>query len=240
MIPKKIHYCWFGNKSKPSDVMKCIESWKQKCPDYEIIEWNESNYDVTKNSFLKSAYESKQWAFVSDYARLDIVNEYGGIYLDTDVELLKNLDFLLKYDCYFGIQQSDLSIATGLGFGAISHHRAISEMLKQYDSISFDINNLQLIACPILNTKAMEMFGYKKENISQIVCDAIVFPCLYFDPLAPGTDKSLVCSRTVSIHHYSASWTSVENRLKRKIYRKIGLENIIKIKVFLKKIFLYK
>ena len=89
-IPKIIHYCWVGGKPKPQSVLYCIESWKRCCPDYEIREWNESNYDFTKNEYMRQAYEAKKWGFVPDYARLDIVYEYGGIYLDTDVEMLRS------------------------------------------------------------------------------------------------------------------------------------------------------
>ena len=94
MIPKKIHYCWFGGNPMPEKDKKCIESWKRYCPDYEIIRWDESNYDVSKNRYMKEAYEEKKWGFVPDYARLDIIYNEGGIYLDTDVELVKNLDDL--------------------------------------------------------------------------------------------------------------------------------------------------
>ena len=96
MIPKKIHYCWFGGAPKSKLAKKCIKSWKRKCPDYEIIEWNESNYDVTKIPFMKEAYDAKKWGFVPDYARLDIIYNNGGIYLDTDVEIVKSLDDLLS------------------------------------------------------------------------------------------------------------------------------------------------
>lgn len=96
MIPKIIHYCWFGGNSLPSDVLKCIKTWEKYCPDYEIKRWDESNFDVNSHPFIKAAYESKAWAFVSDYARLKVVYENGGIYLDTDVELLKNLGFFIE------------------------------------------------------------------------------------------------------------------------------------------------
>ena len=104
MIPKKIHYCWVGGNSKPPLVKKCIQSWKKYCPDYEIIEWNESNYDISKNIYMKQAYEAKKWAFVTDYMRLDIIYEHGGIYLDTDVELIKNIDDLLSNEAFAGIE----------------------------------------------------------------------------------------------------------------------------------------
>jgi hypothetical protein len=122
MIPKVIHYCWFGGKPLPLDVEQCIRSWKKFCPDYEIRQWNESNYDVGKHPFMKAAYETGSWAFVSDYARLDIIYNHGGVYLDTDVELLKDLQPLLELDCYFGMQQDRNLIATGLGFGAVKGH----------------------------------------------------------------------------------------------------------------------
>ena len=126
MIPKIIHYCWFGGNPLPMDVKKCIESWKEKCPDYEIKCWDESNFDVNAHPFTKAAYEAKAWAFVSDYARLRVVYDNGGIYLDTDVELLKNIDFLLPYEGYIGVQQAGCYCTTGLGFGAIKERLTFS------------------------------------------------------------------------------------------------------------------
>ena len=117
MIPKIINYCWFGNSNKPLFVKNCIKSWKFHCPDYQIIEWNEKNYDISKNNFCKEAYKAKKWAFVSDYARLEIIRDNGGFYLDTDVKLIKSLNSLRKLNCFFS--SDDLSINTGLGFGSI-------------------------------------------------------------------------------------------------------------------------
>ena len=107
MIPKVIHYCWFGKNELPEDAKRCIASWKKFCPDYEIIEWNETNYDVRKNKYMSDAYDEKKWAFVSDYARIDIIYNYGGIYLDTDVELLRPLDELLKDKMFCGWESRD-------------------------------------------------------------------------------------------------------------------------------------
>ncbi|MBP3463612.1 MAG: hypothetical protein J6K45_03935 [Clostridia bacterium] len=112
-IPKKIHYCWFGNGDKPELVEKCIKSWKKYCPDYEIIEWNESNYDVTMCDYSKEAYENKKWAFVTDYARLWIIYNHGGIYLDTDVEIIKNIDFILETDSFLA-SEDNVHINTGV------------------------------------------------------------------------------------------------------------------------------
>ena len=117
MIPKVIHYCWFGHNPLPERYKEWIKSWKRYCPDYEIVEWNESNYDVTKHPYMRAAYDAKKWGFVSDYARLDIIYENGGIYLDTDVELVKNLDELLYQEGFAGVDSSG-RLSTGLGFGA--------------------------------------------------------------------------------------------------------------------------
>ncbi len=117
MIPKKIHYCWFGGNSLSSEVRECIASWRRFCPDYEIIEWNEKNFDVDCIRYTADAYRDRRWAYVTDYARLKIVYEQGGIYLDTDVELLRPLDPLLENKVYFGMQRAG-EVATGLGFGA--------------------------------------------------------------------------------------------------------------------------
>ena len=124
MIPKKIHYCWFGNNPLPESVQRCIESWKKYCPGYEIIEWNEGNYNINKIPFIEKAYKEKKYAFVSDYARLDIIYNEGGIYLDTDVELIKNIDPLLEHSCFLALESCG-AVATGLGFGSIKKHSFI-------------------------------------------------------------------------------------------------------------------
>ena len=125
MIPKIIHYCWFGGKPLPPEVRRCIRSWQRVCPDYEIRRWDETNFDVTAHPFMKAAYEAGAWAFVSDIARLMVVHAHGGIYLDTDVELLRRPDGLLDNGCYVGTQQADGQIATGLGFGAEARDPAV-------------------------------------------------------------------------------------------------------------------
>ena len=224
MIPKIIHYCWFGGKPLPKDVEQCIASWRKHCPDYEIRQWNESNFDVMAHPFTKAAYEAKSWAFVSDYARLKVVYEHGGIYLDTDVELCKSLDNLLQESCYFGVQQVNQVVQTGLGFGAERGHMGIMAMLREYDVLAFSPKNKEAIACPILNTRAMEKLGYVPQNEIQRLGETgiAIYPPVYFDPQSPGDAKDLFCEDSVSIHHYSASWTSASHRLKRKIMRKIG------------------
>lgn len=230
MIPKIIHYCWFGEKPLPHDVKKCIASWKKFCPDYEIKRWDESNFDVTSHPFTDAAYSAKAWAFVSDYARLKIIYENGGIYLDTDVELLQNPDSLLENKCYIGIQQPNYLCTTGLGYGAEKNNPLIKKMLDKYDEIQFDQENKAYIACPLLNNEVVETLG--KVSRDKITCldGATVYPPKYFDPISTGNTKNLLCPESVSIHHYAASWTSKGLRIKRKIIRLIGEKRYHRVK----------
>ncbi len=214
-------------------MKKCIRSWKEMCPDYEIVCWNESNFDVNVHPFVKSAYEEKKWAFVSDYARLKVVYEYGGIYLDTDVELKKNLDTLRNNQCYIGIQQNGYLCNTGLGFGATKSNPVVKKMLEKYDGLRFSKDRVLELACPVLNDAVIREYGaVKSEGITKL--DKItVYPPKYFDPYG---GKNLLCKDTYSIHHYAASWTRKGNVLKRKIARLIGQNNIITIKKCLRKV----
>ena len=135
-IPKVLHYCWFGGAPKPKNIQNCIRSWKKYCPDYEIIEWNEQNFDVSQSLYTRQAYDARRWAFVADYARLKILYEQGGIYMDTDVELLRPLDDLLAYPAFFGFQHNN-EVATGLGFGAEARSPVVKALLDDYDGLPF-------------------------------------------------------------------------------------------------------
>lgn len=235
MIPKVIHYCWFGNNPLPFEVKKCINSWKKICPDYEIRRWDETNFDVYQNDFIKSAYGSKAWAFVSDYARLKIVYDEGGIYLDTDVELKKSLDELRKNEGFFAIQQEGHYCNTGLGFGAKKENEIVKTMLDLYDDLIYSEENKFSIACPYLNTKALEKYGYNYSDDVIVIHNNLVLPPRFMDPIAPGKNKeNLLCNDTVSIHHYSASWMDDKTVRRRKIIRIIGEKRIYKIKKILK------
>ena len=230
MIPKKIHYCWFGGADIPKNLRKYINSWKKYCPDYEIKLWNESNFDVYSHPFIKAAYESKAWAFVSDYARLKIIYDEGGIYLDTDVELLKSLDSLLFNKCYIGIEQNGKRCNTGLGFGAEKHNSVVRKMLDEYNNIVFDKKNLINIECPKLNTNVIKSIGEFSLNDISFLPDVTVYPSKFMDPISTGRTKNLLCDETISIHHYSASWTSGKDKLKRRIVELIGVQRYFKIK----------
>lgn len=231
MIPKTIHYCWFGKKDLPPEAKRCIVSWKKICPDYDIIRWDENNFDVNQNPFIKAAYEAKKWAFVSDYARLKVVYDNGGIYLDTDVELRKNLDSLREHGCYIGIQQNEFLCNTGLGFGATKSNPVVLKMLESYDDLTFSESHTLELSCPRLNNAVIRSYGLVSNTEITDLPEVTVYPPQYFDPYG---GKNLLCDETYSIHHYAASWTSEKNQFKRKIARWIGQDNIISIKSLLK------
>lgn len=231
LIPKTIHYCWFGKKKLPKSVKQCIKSWRKFCPDYKIIEWNENNFDINCCSFVKDAYKQKAWAFVSDYARLKIIYENGGIYLDTDVEVIKNLDTLLSNSCFLARQQGRNYIATGLGFGATKKHPVIKKLLNEYAKIDFKKAKPEQIACPIIATSALdnEIISTDAHRIEHRT-DYTIYPPRYFDPISTGNSKNLLSKKSYSIHHYTASWTSKPNRIKRRLSNFIGQSTVNKIK----------
>ena len=231
MIPKIIHYCWFGKKDLPPEAKRCIASWKKMCPDYDIIRWDENNFDVNQNPFIKAAYEAKKWAFVSDYARLKVVYDNGGIYLDTDVELRKNLDSLREHGCYIGIQQNEFLCTTGLGFGATKSNPVVLKMLESYDDLTFSESHTLELSCPLLNNAVIRSYGLVSNTEITDLPEVTVYPPQYFDPYG---GENLLCNETYSVHHYAASWTSEKNQFKRKIARWIGQDNIISIMSLLK------
>lgn len=223
MIPKKIHYCWFGNGQIPEKDRKCIESWGKMCPDYEIIRWDESNYDVNKNQYMKEAYEAKKWGFVPDYARLDIIYEHGGIYLDTDVELIKNLDELLTCEAFMGFEDG-IHVSPGLCIAAEKHHEAIKSLMSIYDGRKFicDDGTLDLTPSPIMNTEMLIQMGLETNNELQIVNGITIFPKDYFCPKDYKSGKLNITDNSYSIHWFNASWQSLHRRRMLKVRRVIG------------------
>lgn len=206
-IPKKIHYCWFGNGKLPEKERMCIESWKEYCPDYEIIEWNEHNYDVTKHNYMKQAYEAKKWGFVPDFARLDIIYQHGGIYLDADVELIKNLDDLLYHEAFFAFEQRNL-INLGNGFGAKKESTILKELKESYDDYSFYNHDgtLNLTASPFYQTEFFRKKGVNMNNQFQKIDDMVFYPNDYFSPMEQDSGVIMATEHTYAIHHFSCSW----------------------------------
>ena len=184
MIPKTIHYCWFGRNPKPKLAEKCIKSWKKYCPDYKIIEWNEDNFDIASAPlYVRQAYEAKKWAFVTDYVRLDVVYNHGGIYLDTDVELLKNLDAFLTDKAYFGFEHE--YIATGLGFGAEKGAAILKELMQDYQSIPFvqQDGTQDMLPCTLRNTEVFLRHGLRQDGSEQLLDDGThIYPMEFFCP----------------------------------------------------------
>ena len=224
-IPKKIHYCWFGGKPLDSLALRCIESWKKHFPDYEIIQWDESNFDISSVKFMQEAYNDKKWAFVSDYARLKIIYDNGGIYLDTDVELIKPIDDLVKLKGFMGFDEKGI-VATGLGFGAEKGNKIVSEFLKDYDDIPFILpdGSFDLTPCPDRNTEALKRLGMDIENKNQTFMDVTFLPDEYLCPMDYYTGKKTITDKTYSIHHYSASWTNSVTKRTTRIKRIIGVK----------------
>lgn len=235
MIPKKIHYCWFGGNPLPEDAKKCIESWKKYCPDYEIIEWNENNYDVNKNEYVKYTYNNKKYAFLTDYARLDIIYNEGGIYLDTDVELVKSLDDLLNCDGYIGMEQIG-KVNTGQGFGAVKGHPFIRENRAFYENNNFfdEKGNFKQVICVKITTDLLQKKGLKEQDIRQEVYGMVIYPVEYFCPIKMGTNKLKITNNTYSIHWFNASWYTGSKYIKKIKYY------LIPLKQYVKKILNYK
>lgn len=214
MIPKKIHYCWFGENEKPEKAKKCIESWRKYCPDYEIIEWNEANFDVNQNGYTRMCIEEKKYAFLSDYARLVIIEEHGGVYFDTDVEVLRSIDDLLNHEAFFGFE-NDEYINTGVGFGAVAHHKSVETLKKAYDSYLSGTKGT--VTCPTLNTEALASAGLVKNGKHQNVLGAEIYPVEYFNPYDDTTGRMRKTKNTYSVHWYAKSWLDRKAIMRSKI-----------------------
>ena len=212
MIPKKIHYCWFGRNPIPPKTKKYIDSWKKHCPDYEIVKWSEDNYDIEKHPYMKKAYTEKKWSFVSDYARLDIIYNEGGIYLDTDVELLKPLDFVLNEKAFFARENEEF-ITTGLGFGAERHNSVVKMLRDMYD------DQQDFITCPYLVTKGLCEMGFELSDKFQSINKISVYSKEVFNPFDFKTGTVSITENTVSINHYAGSWMSMSKKMRIGISR---------------------
>lgn len=236
MIPKIIHFCWFGGNPIPEEYKKYIRTWKTFCPDYIIKEWTEDNFDVTQNSYCKEAYEAKKWAFVSDYARLKIIYEYGGVYLDSDVELIRGLDPLLKAGNGFIGFQDEYQVNTGLGFAAPPKDPVVRSLLDVYENRHFKMTNgsFDVTPCPASNTVPLIelglVIGKDSHKRIQQIGDMVVYPSDYFCPIS-WDDKSYIniTNNTYSIHHFSSSWMDERASLRQKI-KKLTPKSIRKIR----------
>ena len=224
-IPKVIHYCWFGKGKMPKLAQKCISSWQKYCPDYKIVCWSEENFDISQNKYAREAYDAGKWAFVSDYARLKVLYDEGGIYLDTDVELLKPLDSLINQNGYMGFDDTGL-IATGLGFACEKGNELVGALLADYEGISFVMSDgsYDLTPCPDRNTNTLIAKGMDTGCKDQIFMGIHMLPEDYLCPMKYTTGRKKITSNTYCIHHFSASWTSATSKRTTFIKRIIGVK----------------
>lgn len=208
MIPQIIHYCWFGGNPLPELAQKCIDSWKRYCPDYEIIEWNETNFDVNCCDYVREAYEAKKWAFVSDVARLYALVNHGGIYMDTDVEVLRPLDDLLKYEAVSGFEAKD-RIPTGL-MACREGQPLFAELLHDYDNAHFikDDGTYDTTTNVTRITNTCLKYGLRLDNTLQTVNGFTLLPYDYLCPKDFETKILTITENTYVIHHFDGSWMS--------------------------------
>lgn len=227
---KKIHYCWFGGAEKSPTIKKCIDSWKKYFPDWEIIEWNESNFDVNCNLYVRQAYEAKKWAFVSDYARFWILQKYGGLYFDTDVEVIRHFDDLLQNDAFSGFE-TDKFIAPGLVlYCKESNNHIMTKVREWYDNARFLDENgerIKINVCGIF-TNILNEYAFKPDGTLQTCGGMILYPKDYFCPFNDATGVLKKTENTYSIHWYDKSWMSkkkiIRNKITRVIHRIFGVD----------------
>jgi hypothetical protein len=243
MIPKIIHYCWFGGNPLPELAQKCIASWKKYCPGYTFMLWNESNFDVNTVQFTAQVAQIKKWGFIVDYIRAWAVFNFGGIYLDTDVELLKPLDDLLDANiCFAGFEDMEYinpgSIFAGEKGCAVA--REVMEYYSHYDIFEGG-NRENLVPSPRIFTNILLKYGLVKNNLYQELGIFTAYPSDYFSPKSFVTDLLNLTGNTYSIHHFDGSWLS--KQMKRLLKEKIYIDKKIRnraIKMLIKKLCVIK
>ena len=216
MIPKIIHYCWFGKKPLPRLAKKCIASWKKFLPGWQIKEWNEDNYDVNKIPYTKEAYAAKKYAFVSDYARFDILYAEGGIYFDTDVEVIKDMAPVLAQGAFAGVESASGGLAAGLGIASPAASGIIKDILESYKSSRFiNEDGTQNLLTVVDRVSAIfENYGFKRTCTEiQKVGEFYVYPPEYFCPKDVTSASLHITQNTYTIHHYDGTWLTVPERI---------------------------
>lgn len=220
IIPKTIHYCWVGSKPKPKMVTSCINSWKKTMPDFKIVEWNEGNFDIKSNLYVKQAYEAGRYAFVADYIRLHALYYYGGIYMDTDVETIKPIDdALLSYPSFAGFENSS-NVAVGT-LGSVKGQKIIKDCLDYYKDRAFlkSDGNCDLTTIVKILTRILAKNGLLKNNTEQEIAGMHLFPSDYFYPKSYIDNKTHITSNTYSIHYYMDSWNTPSEKMKIRFHK---------------------
>lgn len=224
MIPKIIHYCWFGRNPLPSLAIECIASWRKFFPDYEIKEWNEDNFDVNVIPYTKEAYKVRKYAFVSDYARFWILYNYGGLYFDTDVEVIRSLDDIIKNGAFMGFERDPEDkrrglVNPGLGLGMEKGNAFVKTMLDRYAELSFIDGNGQLMTDKTIvhhTTDALQDAGLGKDRLQKIH-GITIYPAEYFAPIHFVTKRLHITRNTRTIHRYMGSWAEKKVSVKDKV-----------------------
>jgi hypothetical protein len=223
MIPKIIHYCWFGGKELPKMARKCIASWKKYFPDYQIKQWTEINFDVDMISYTHDAYSRKKYAFVSDYARFWILYNYGGLYFDTDVEVIKPFDDILSMGAFMGCEQQSpaITVAPGLGLACPPGLDIYKEILDMYSGLSFvhDDDSLNLTTVVQYITILLKKYGLENKNEIQNIRGINIYPKEYFCPDLLHLKLTNLSKNTHSIHHYAGSWLTGKDKMKAMLYK---------------------
>ena len=239
MITKILHYCWFGGNPLPPKAKKCIISWEKLLPDYELKRWDESNIDLSENDYTRFCYEHKLWAYLSDYVRIKVVYSEGGVYFDTDVELIKRPDALMSEDAWFGWEPSNW-VASGLGFGAKKGHPFLKAIIEEYESRTYEDLSARwskthsLTGCPRMNTYPLLPYGLVQNGEYQRIffpsfdnsgtySDVVILPVDYLCPLDDLTGKINLTDKTISIHWYTKSANGKYAYIISRIMRKVRL-----------------
>lgn len=245
MIPKKIHYCWFGRNPLPESAQKCISSWRKFLPDYEIIEWNEDNFDVNTIPYTAQAYEAKKYAFVSDYARFDILYRYGGLYFDTDVEVIRPMDDIIAAGSFMGFEVNPSverpygAVAPGLGIGAEKGMELYKAILDYYAKLNFvqpDGSYNMTDAVVNITTRELIKAGLQDKQGAQKVAETIIYPSDYFNPFDDATGRLNRTANTHTIHWFTKTWLNVSplhQKLSRLSHRIFGVQTVSKLKSLL-------
>lgn len=241
MIPKIIHYCWFGGNPLPDSVQKCIKSWKKFLPDYEIKEWNESNFDVNMIPFTREAYAAKKYAFVSDVARFFILYNEGGLYFDTDVEVVSSLDDILAHGAYMGVEVpskegSMPAVNPGLGLAAEAGNKVLRSVLDHYQTQHFlDENGQQIPGTVVSHTTEVlaKEYGLQPNNEIQSLDGVTIYPQDFFNPFNDATGVLNKTKNTRSIHWYSKTWIDKPMwyfKITRIIHRFFGVDALARFR----------
>lgn len=225
-IPRIIHYCWFGGKPLPKFALRCIASWQKYMPEYELRLWNEQNFDVYSVPFVREAYHAGKYAFVSDYARLWVIHRYGGVYLDTDVELLRSLAPICQTGAWLARESNPEGYmpALGLGFALPQGHWFTRELLERYEQLRFPDPNdkAEVITIVRTTTDLLRPKGLSLEDIDQNIDGVQIYPSRYFSPKNYHTGRIQLTPDTYSIHHYDASWMPPGQKYKDRLVHRLG------------------